>query len=98
MLWVSAKGYPEGTLRTNPRTQARHWFAHALFDLVLWHGENPLVALALALPEQTTYRKLVNRSRWFLVEVDAQVFWVSEDGTVHTEVVTPTVPKAQQSR
>ncbi len=87
-LWVSAKGYPEGTVRTNPRTQARHWFAHALFDLILWHGEDASVALALALPEQKTYRNLAYRARWFLAEVGARVFWVSQDGNVHVEVVT----------
>ncbi len=42
-MWISAKGYPIGTLKTNPRTQARHWFAHALFDLILWHDEDSAV-------------------------------------------------------
>lgn len=82
-LWVSAKGYPEGTVKTNPRTQARHWFAHALFDLILWHGENASAVLALALPEQKTYRNLVTRVGWFLDKLGARVFWVSENGTVH---------------
>jgi len=84
-LWVSAKGYPKGTVRTNSRTQARHWFAHALFDLVLWHQENPSIALALAMPEQPTYRNLAHRSRWFLAELKAQVFWVVESGEVLVE-------------
>lgn len=57
-LWISAKGYPVGTVKTNPRTQARHWFAHALFDLLLWHGEETSIAIGLALPEYQTYRSL----------------------------------------
>lgn len=87
-LWVSAKGYPAGTMRTNPRNQARHWFGHALFDLILWHGEDASVALALALPDQTTYRNLANRACWFLAELEACIYWVCEDGSV-----TPECPK-----
>jgi hypothetical protein len=68
-LWVSAKGFPRGTLRTDARTQARHWFSHALFDLILWRGEGAANALALALLEQTTYRNLVSRIGWFLMAV-----------------------------
>ena len=93
-LWVSAKGYPEGTIKTNPRTQARHWFAHALFDLVLWHGEEESAALALALPEQKTYRNLSYRSRWFLTALGARVFWVNEDGNVHLEVAAMSLKAA----
>lgn len=83
--WVSAKGYPKGTVRTNPRTQARHWFSHALFDLILWHGEDASIVLPLALPEQKTYRNLTARVRWFLDHVQACIYWVAEDGTVNTE-------------
>lgn len=65
-LWISAKGYPAGTVKTKAHTQARHWFANALFDLILWHGEDATIALGLALPKKETYRKLVNRVSWFL--------------------------------
>ncbi len=84
-LWVSAKGYPAGTERTNPRTQARHWFAHALFDLILWHGDDASKALALALPDRTTYRSLARRAGWFLASLDACVYWVAEGGSVTPE-------------
>lgn len=84
-LWVSAKGYPKGTIRTNPRTQARHWFAHALFDLILWHGDDARAAVALALPDQRTYRTLARRSRWFLYDVRAAIYWVYQDGSVTVE-------------
>ena len=82
MLWVSAKGYPQGTVKTSPRNQAPHWFARALFDLILWRGQDPSVSLGLAFPEQTTYRNLANRVRWFLDVVGASVFWVAEDQSV----------------
>lgn len=84
-LWVSANGYPIGTLRTNPRTQARHWFAHALFDLVLWHNEDSSLALGLALPEETTYLRLTDRSRWFFNALNARIFWVREPGGVFVQ-------------
>lgn len=81
-LWISAKGYPVGTLRTNPHTQARHWFAHALFDLVLWRGESPSVSLGLALPDKQTYRKLTSRAVWFLSAIGNCIYWVDQNGVV----------------
>jgi hypothetical protein len=84
-FWISAKGYPVGTVKTNPRTQARHWFAHALFDLILWHGEDATVALGLALPQKETYRKLVSRVSWFLSRTRNCIYWVAEDGAVTVE-------------
>lgn len=84
-LWISAKGYPAGTIKTNPRTQARHWFAHALFDLILWRGEDSGVALGLALPHKETYRRLASRVSWFLSHTRNCIYWVSEDGSVIAE-------------
>ena len=57
-LWVSVKGYPRGTEKTNPTVQARHWFQGAVFDIVLYRGEDTQVALAIALPDYRRYRKL----------------------------------------
>ena len=57
-LWISVKGYPE----KSHHVQARHWFSGALFDLILYHGENPEVRLGIALPDGfTTYGNLVPR-------------------------------------
>ena len=84
-LWISAKGYPVGTLQTRPGTQARHWFSHAMFDLVLWRGENRAVRVGLALPDKTTYRNFAVRVRWFLEEVNASIYWVSEGEQVKVE-------------
>lgn len=81
-LWISAKGYPVGTVKTNPQTQARHWFSHAIFDLILWHGEDASVALALALPDKITYRNLSARVIWFLEELNVSIYWVHQDGRV----------------
>lgn len=94
-LWISAKGYPLGTVKTNPRTQARHWFSHALFDLILWHGEDTSVALAIALPNQTTYRNLAARVRWFLLDLKATIYWVHQDGKVEAEEYVPAAVLSQ---
>lgn len=88
-LWVSVKGYPRGTERTNAGTQSRHWFAHALFDLILWRGQDASVSLALALPDQNTYRRLANRIDWFLSAARACIFWVDEHGTVVQQECRP---------
>lgn len=84
-LWVSVKGRPEGTPRTNASTQARHWFESAIFDLICWRGDDPEAQLALAVPEYGTYRNLANRVRWLLSTLDSQIFWVQEDGTCGIE-------------
>jgi hypothetical protein len=84
-LWISVKGYPVGTPKTNPSTQARHWFSHALFDLILWRGESRTASVALALPDKKTYRNFIGRVEWFLEEVSASIYWVSQDGRVSVE-------------
>jgi len=84
-MWVSAKGYPAGTGKTSPSVQARHWFSHALFDLVLWRGENRTVQVGLALPGKKDVSGSCARVRWFLEEVDASIYWVSEGEHVEVE-------------
>jgi hypothetical protein len=81
-LWISVKGYPE----KSPNVQARHWFSQAVFDLVLYRGENPDVKLALAFPDGfVTYLNLLPRINWLKQTTPFQVFWVSADGNVRIE-------------
>lgn len=85
-LWVSVKGFPEGLKKTHPSTQARHWFSHAVFDLVRYRSERANVELAIGLPERgVTYGKLAARSLWAFQQLPAQLFWVSEQGAVRTQ-------------
>jgi hypothetical protein len=87
-FWITVKGYPQGTLKTNPSTQARHWFSHAMFDLLLYRGENNLVELAIGLPQiGKTYPNLVKRSAWGLRTCNACVLWVTENGSVVKQVI-----------
>jgi hypothetical protein len=81
-LWVSAKGFPE----KSRCPQARHWFAGALFDLVLYRSERADVRLALALPAGfPTYHSLLARVGWLKASLPFTVFWVAEDGSVQEE-------------
>ncbi len=90
-LWVTVKGYPTGTEKTNASTQARHWFSHAVFDIVAWHGENPDADLALALPDYRTYRRLAERVRWLQPVARFAFLWVGKDGGVQQETSHSTV-------
>ena len=78
-LWVSVKGYPV----KSANTQARHWFSHALFDLVLYRDENPDVRLAIGLPAGfVTYQNLIPRVSWLRKNLPFEVITASEDGEV----------------
>ena len=87
-LWVTVKGFPEKKAEksTNPSTQARHWFSHAIFDTVLYRDENPGIKIAVGLPAGfQTYKSLADRIRWYKDTVPFTFFWVSEDGSVKVE-------------
>lgn len=81
-LWVTVKGYPKGTSRTPPTTQAGHWFKNALFDIIVWRGESPDAKLAMALPDFPKYRKLTKKVTWFQSVANFFYIWVQEDGSV----------------
>jgi hypothetical protein len=81
-LWLTVKGYPH----KSAHTQARHWFAESLFDLVLYREGNDTVEFGIGLPEGfATYRNLANRVTWFKKCVPFRFYWVQEDGTVRVE-------------
>ena len=86
-LWVSVKGYPKGTARTQPSTQAGHWFKDGFFDIVAYRSEDPDVQLALALPDFPRYRSLTEKVRWLMPVVPFHFVWVREDGSVEEEFV-----------
>ncbi len=81
-LWVSVKGYPAGTQKTTPSTQARHWFAKAVFDLVMYRDESSCALLALGLPDFATYRNLSKRTQWLRSHLPFTIYWVDESGAV----------------
>jgi hypothetical protein len=84
-LWVSVKGYPKGTKRTRPATQASHWFKQVIFDVIEYRGENRESELAVALPDYPRYRTLAERITWFQAAANFAYFWVQENGEVKIE-------------
>ena len=83
-LWVSVKGFPQGERHTT--TQARHWFSHAVFDIVLYRNERSDVNLALAFPEGfRTYKALAARIGVLRRAIPFTIYWISESGTVRID-------------
>ncbi|HHW42038.1 MAG TPA: hypothetical protein GXX19_13025 [Syntrophomonadaceae bacterium] len=81
-LWVSVKGFPAN----NSYTQARHYFAQAVFDVILYRSENPAAELALALPDGVpTYRGLASRISWLRRNLPLRIYWVDDLGNVKEE-------------
>jgi hypothetical protein len=83
-LWVSIKGQPDGTKRTSPHLMARHYFEAAVHDLLCWRDEDKSVSLALGLPDFVTYRSGARKIAGRLLELKANILWVSKDGKVET--------------
>jgi len=80
--WVSVKGRPEGTLKTNAATQARVWFHGALFDAICWRNESQDAEIFLAMPDYPTYRNLSPRVEWLLKSANFRVAWIHQDGSI----------------
>lgn len=84
-VWVSVKGYPRGTTKTNPTTQAGHWFKNAVFDILKYRGEDEEAGLGLALPDFSRYRTLAKRIAWLQPVAKFTYYWVQESGEVKAE-------------
>ncbi len=84
-IWVTVKGYPRGTAKTHPSTQAGHWFKQAIFDVLVYRGENREVELGVGLPDYPRYRKLAQKIEWLKPVAEFVYFWVSANGDVTIE-------------
>lgn len=84
-LWITVKGYPNGTAKTRPSTQAGHWFKQAVFDIIAYRGEDANAELGLALPAFPRYRTLAHKIAWFQPVASFAYYWVQENGTVVVE-------------
>ncbi len=81
-LWVSVKGYPD----KSKHVQARHWFAGAVFDIVLYRNETTAPQLAVAFPDGfTTYHALAARMAALRAAMPFTIYWVAESGEVRVE-------------
>jgi hypothetical protein len=89
LLWVTVKGFPEKSVHP----QARHWFAGALMDIVLYRGADSEVDLAIGLPDGfKTFRALSSRVAWLRELVPFSIFWVGETGKVGNETLGISTP------
>jgi len=84
-LWVSVKGYPRGTEKTNASTQSRHWFIHAIFDIIEYRERDKEAFLAVAFPDFPSYRNLAKKITWLKSAAKFVYIWVKEDGSVGHE-------------
>jgi len=84
-LWVSVKGYPQGTEKTNASTQSRHWFKHAIFDIIEYRERDKEAFLAVAFPDFPSYRNLSKKITWLQSAARFVYIWVKEDGSVEHE-------------
>lgn len=85
ILWVSVKGYPKGTDKTNPSVQAGHWFKQAIFDIIEYRERDKNVSLAVALPDYPRYHSLAQKITWLKPVAKFSYLWVKENGDVAVE-------------
>lgn len=84
-IWITVKGFPIGTPKTHPSTQAGHWFRQAIFDIVQYREESEAADLGLALPDYPRYRQLARAVTWLIEAARFSYYWVSETGAVTVE-------------
>lgn len=84
-LWVSVKGYPRGTAKTNPLVQAGHWFKQAIFDMIEYRERDKNVFLAVAFPDYPRYHSLAQKIIWLKPVANFSYYWVKENGEVSVE-------------
>ncbi len=100
-IWrIAVKGYPSdkyvenssfGTKgkkkKTNPPTQARHWFSEALTEIILAKCDDPSIEIALGFPDFKIYKNLLSRISWLRKKLKIHSFIVSK---LETKYFNPT--------
>jgi hypothetical protein len=84
-IWISVKGYPKGTDKTSPTTQAGHWFKQVIFDMIAYREKDNSVSLIVALPDFPRYRSMAKKITWFKPVANFTYFWVRENGEIIDE-------------
>ena len=84
-VWISVKGYPEGTKNTPAPTQAGHYFKDVVFDIIKYREENKTIKLGIGFPDFPKYRTLAKTITWFKPVADFKYYWVNENGEVSEE-------------
>lgn len=91
---VEVKGYPSvnyadparahETKRTQPSTQAGHWYAQAVLAAMRLRGRQPDTSSVIALPDFSRYRTLYSETAGSLAASGIEVWWVESNGEVST--------------
>ena len=91
-LLVEVKGYPSVGYRnpalaglkkkTNPATQARHWYAQALLQAIRYQAKYPGALVAMGFPMAATYASLFEQTQGAMGKLGLGFFWVMPDGMV----------------
>jgi hypothetical protein len=84
-LWVTVKGYPRATEKTNPSIQAPHWFKQAIFDIIVYRGRDQTVSLAAAFPDFIRYHSLAKRIAWLKAAARFSYYWIGPSDDVLVE-------------
>jgi hypothetical protein len=71
------KGDPKPT---DPRLQAKHWFAELLLSLLIQKSKGPATLLAMGLPKFETYQRLLNKTEH--KKLGFTCFIVDQDGNI----------------
>jgi hypothetical protein len=94
-LAIEVKGYPSTEYRdpakqgktkpTQPQTQARHWFSHALLSAFSYYRTTDH-EVAVAFPDFGTYQNLLEKTRRGFEQLGIGAFFVREDGCVYSAI------------
>jgi hypothetical protein len=92
---IEVKGYPSdkyvsgnkkgSAKRTDPRLQAKHWFAEALLSLLLAKARNMNIKIILGFPRFPRYHKLLEEISPVAKKLDLGCIFVAENGLVTEE-------------
>lgn len=77
------------TKRTQPSTQAGHWFSQALMKAVMLLDSHPDHESLIVLPDYPRYRDLAQRTRRGRAAAGVHVVFVGADGTASSDTWTP---------
>ncbi len=91
---IEVKGFPSRnyadparaseTKRTQPSTQAKHWYAQAVLAAMLTRTRRPQHRSVIALPDFPRYRDLFRETAPSLQAAGIAVWWVSQNCAVET--------------
>jgi Holliday junction resolvase-like predicted endonuclease len=92
---IEVKGYPSRTYadprragetkRTQPSTQAGHWYAQAILAAMRLRTKRPELRSVIALPDFSRYRDLYVETKSSLHTAGIEVWWVTNEGLVSDE-------------